>query len=64
MTSNCSEPTTPTTGSRRPARQEEHLHQPFLFELPQAFVELLVAVVLQPDSAEVLGGKPRDVGKP
>ena len=44
-------------------RDEEHLHQALFLELPQPLVELLVAGVLQPDAAEVLGRKTRDAGK-
>ena len=40
-------------------RGVEHLHQPFFLELLQAFVELLVARVLQPHAAEVLRRKSR-----
>src|SRR5262249_25220810 len=42
----------------------EHLHQPFFFELLQAFVELFVARILQADAAGSLRGKPRKIGKP
>ena len=63
MTSNCSAPTTPTIGSRRPLVSEEHLHQPFFFELAQPLVELLVPGVLQPHASEVFRGKPRHVRK-
>jgi hypothetical protein len=59
MTSSCSCPTTPTIGSRPAGRGIEHLHQPFLFELLEAFVELFVPRVLEPHAPEMFRRKPR-----
>ena len=42
----------------------EHLHQPFLFELPEPLVELLVARILQTDTAEVLRREARNIDEP
>ena len=38
---------------------EEHLHQPLFLELLQSLVELLVALILEADAAEMLRRKPR-----
>src|SRR5262245_13737651 len=38
---------------------KEHLHQPFFLELLQPFVELLVALILEPDASEMLGRETR-----
>ena len=46
------------------ARDVEHLQQPFLFELPEALVELLVARVLEAGTPEVFRRKTRHVEKP
>ena len=45
-------------------RDVEHLHQPFLLELPESFVELFVARVLEPDAPEMLRRKTRHTEKP